>query len=166
MYRYINRHFIDRVLRHLETREEKPYLELSVWDQRIDWPSLAGGYEVLPAHNHGQTRDTRLSLPDGSSLHIHYFPQRGRVRFHRDRRDPIRDPLGHLFEDTRTPTGMLIGALAGMLLPPGVGSALLGAATGALVANWMDTGPEHVWEIAELRPTGGWTAWRVPVRSG
>lgn len=94
------------------------------------WPSLVRGAHValppeLPhpramgwripraAVKVGQVTDWVQSLPDGSRLHVHEFPD-GRLVCHRDRWDPSRGALhavAHVLGET--PTGR-VAAVAGV----------------------------------------------------
>lgn len=48
------------------------------------------------AEPHGQIEDWACSMPDGSRLHVHVFPD-GRMSVHRDRWDPDRSALHRAF---------------------------------------------------------------------
>lgn len=89
--------------------------DFQVEKKEVDHPSQAG-FKKSAGEVKGQDADWRKGLPDGSCVHVleystHYI-------FHRDKRDPEIDPLGHLSEDA--PHWLLviilgiIGALAGI----------------------------------------------------
>lgn len=89
------------------------------------WPALARGQRVLipPELPHprasgwriprtalrvGQVCDWVQSMPDGSRLHVHEFPD-GRLVCHRDRFDPARGALHALAHvATETPAGRAV----------------------------------------------------------
>ncbi len=161
---FIDPGFVDRVLRHLETKEDRPYLELSRHDSRVDWESFHVGDGGLPSVNQGQCEDSRISRGDGSSLHVHWFCDRPVVRFHRDRRDPRKDPLGHLALDTNAVLGAALGTVLGLLVPEvRIFTALVGGALGCVVGSTIIPAPSHVWILTEASPGGYWKA--KPVRT-
>jgi hypothetical protein len=75
-------------------------------------PRTAGFHPIALATPEGQCADWGLSLTDGSRIHVHDFPNGGRV-VHRDRHDPDQgfwNALAHLFTETWVgPAGVLTG---------------------------------------------------------
>ena len=101
MHRSIGLDELDRALTHLdETEGSRQYLELAYDDPRLDSELFSCSTRGIPSIHQGQSGNCRWRLSGGRALHAHWFRQARIVRFHIDRIDPERDPLGHLLADT------------------------------------------------------------------
>jgi len=70
---------------------------------RVHPSTVPGFVRATGCEPHGQVEDWVRSMPDGSRLHAHVFPD-GRVSVHRDRFDPNRGTLhrvAHVALETR-----------------------------------------------------------------
>jgi hypothetical protein len=142
-----------------------PHLVVALDDHRVAWEQFNfctnGGYDGLPV---GQKKDCRFSLRDGRSLHLHWMEKV--ACFHVDLKDPVRDPLGHLAQDTNILEGVALGAAMGSLSRNPWG-ALLGAVFGGLIG--AQNPPRRItrWILDGRLPDGRWMALpvgRVPAQ--
>lgn len=157
---------LDEIIRRLETEHHtRVHLELSLADKRIDWRELG----VDPRGDFGASAPRgvlrpRWPLRDGGCLEGRVHAQRGILRVWRLLRDPARDPVGHVVQDTRMPVGAAVGAVAGLLLSKGRAvAAAAGAVAGAAAGHWVDQRPRAVWILEEVTADGQWRARRLSV---
>lgn len=100
----------------------------------------------IPALQHGQEADLRISLPDGRSLHTHVHPG-GLLVVHLDTVDPYKHGLGHWFSDTYAGRGMVRGAITGAALMKGLHGAILGGLVGAWFGSLRDRKGGQLWAL-------------------
>ncbi len=99
------------------------YRDVILDKTEIPHPSQSG-FKKSIGEIKGQVADWRLTLRDGSCLHVVEFPQHYSI--HRDQVNPDNDPLGHIVKDA--PHWILIGVLA-LLAIVGIASLLGGGKT-------------------------------------
>jgi len=82
-------------------------------------PSTEAGFTLLPvAHPVGQARDWGLSMPDGSRIHVHEYPD-GRFVTHRDKFDPARgfqSSVAHLMQETPYPAILMFAGVGALFI--------------------------------------------------
>lgn len=147
-----------------EAAPGRAWLELSLADPRIDWAALQvdprGAFDASVPR---EQRSPRTTLPDGGALEVRIIAQRGVAQVRRLARDPKKDPLGHLWKDTRVPTGAAVGAAAGLLLSRGRAAVAAASAVAGGVVGWRmgESAPRVIWILEHLGDEGTWRARRM-----
>ena len=124
---------------------------LVFYKQSVEFRQLAQELTCTCPHKHmpaiqlGQKRNCRWSLPNGQSLHAHWFDDR--VEFHLDQIDPKRDPVSHLLLDTGALPGLFFGVLGGLMLGKRGTELLPGAALGALISTGQHNAQITKWTL-------------------
>ena len=87
-------HVWDAIIRVV--KQLPPHEDVRVEHFEVD--GIPDDFYERPADHDGQDADYGFPLDDGAGIHVKEYDDHYRV--HWDKRDPMTDPLGHLYEDS------------------------------------------------------------------